>query len=154
MALLIENEERILADVDTVWAALNDPETLRACIPGCQRLDALSPTEMSGAVTLKIGPMKASFDGAVTLEDLDPPNSYTIRGEGKGGVAGFAKGAAQVQLVAAEPEVTLLRYSVRADIGGKLAQLGNRLLGATATKLSAEFFANFSERVHARASSG
>jgi hypothetical protein len=107
----------------------------------------MSPTEMTATVVFKVGPVKATFGGKVTLSDLDPPNSYRISGEGSGGVAGFAKGGAAVRLEAESPEVTILHYEVDAQIGGKLAQLGGRLIDATSKKLAAEFFASFGEVV-------
>jgi carbon monoxide dehydrogenase subunit G len=139
-------EYRVEAPRDRVWAALNDPDILRQCIPGCQSIEKVSPTEFNAKVTAKVGPVKATFSGAVTLSDLDPPNGYKISGEGKGGVAGFAKGGAEVRL---EPqgEATLLRYTVSASVGGKLAQIGSRLIDGTAKKLSDEFFAKFAEVV-------
>lgn len=127
-----------------VWAALNDVEVLRAAIPGCDTINRLSDTEIEATVTAKVGPVKASFKGMVTLSDLDPPNGYTIRGEGKGGVAGFAKGGAKVRL-AEVPEGTRLSYDVDATVGGKLAQIGARLIDSTAKKLADEFFATFSK---------
>jgi len=128
----------------TVWAALNDIEILKAAIPGCDSMTRLSDTEIEAVVTAKVGPVKASFKGQVTLSDLDPPNGYAIRGEGKGGVAGFAKGGAKVRLSDA-PEGTLLSYEVDAAVGGKLAQIGGRLIDSTAKKLADEFFASFSK---------
>lgn len=125
-----------------VWAALNDVEVLRAAIPGCDTINRLSDTEIEATVTAKVGPVKASFKGMVTLSDLDPPNGYTIRGEGKGGVAGFAKGGAKVCL-ADVPEGTRISYDVDATVGGKLAQIGARLIDSTAKKLADEFFAAF-----------
>ena len=107
MALVIEGEERIAAPLQKVWEALNDPEVLKATIPGCQSLDMTSPTEMTATVVLKIGPIKATFNGEVTLKNLNPPNSYTIQGEGKGGIAGFAKGGADVTLTADGPDATV-----------------------------------------------
>lgn len=135
-------EQRIEAGRDKVWAGLNDPEVLKACIPGCQSIEKLSDTELKASVTLKIGPVKASFAGKVTLSDLNPPESYTITGEGAGGVAGFAKGGAKVHLVE-EGEATILHYEVKAQVGGKIAQLGARLIDGTAKKLAGEFFAAF-----------
>jgi carbon monoxide dehydrogenase subunit G len=129
-----------------VWAALNDPEVLRQCIPGCESLEKLSDTEMQAKVTLKIGPVKATFKGGVSLKDLDPPSAYTISGEGNGGAAGHAKGSASVQLEETEAG-TILRYAVKVQIGGKLAQLGGRLIDATSKKLAGEFFTKFSELV-------
>ncbi|MEP4767449.1 MAG: carbon monoxide dehydrogenase subunit G [Roseibium sp.] len=137
---------RIPAKRETVWAALNDPEILKVCIPGCDSLEMTSETEMTAAVTSKIGPVKAKFKGAVTLSDINPPESYTISGEGKGGVAGFAKGSAKVSLVE-EGEETVLTYEAKAQVGGKLAQLGSRLIDSTAKKMAEEFFTSFSEKV-------
>ena len=128
MALVIEGEERIAAPVDKVWAALNDPAVLKEAIPGCQKLEMTSPTEMPATVVLKIGPIKATFQGEVTLKNLNPPNSYTIQGEGKGGIAGFAKGGADVTLAADGDDATILKYAANADVGGKIAQLGSRLI--------------------------
>ena len=139
-------EQRIEASRDKVWAALNDPEVLKACIPGCQTIEKLSDTEMQASVTLKIGPVKASFAGKVSLGDLDPPKSYTISGEGSGGIAGFAKGEAKVRLED-DGAATMLYYEVKAQIGGKIAQLGARLIDGTAKKLAGEFFTTFSKVV-------
>jgi carbon monoxide dehydrogenase subunit G len=134
--------QRVPAAKEKVWAALNDPEILKRCIPGCQNLEMASPTEMTATVVVKVGPVKATFAGKVTLSDLDPPNGYRISGEGSGGVAGFAKGGATVKLEAESPDVTNLQYTVDAHIGGKLAQLGGRLIDSTAKKLAGEFFQN------------
>lgn len=127
-----------------VWTALNDIEVLKQAIPGCDSMARVSDTEIEAVVTAKVGPVKASFKGTVTLSDLDPPNSYAIRGEGKGGVAGFAKGGATVRL-SDVPDGTLLSYDVDAAVGGKLAQIGARLIDSTAKKLADEFFARFSK---------
>jgi len=126
-----------------VWEGLNDPEVLRQCIPGCEELARVSDTEFAGKVVSKIGPVKATFGGRVTLSDLDPPNGYTIQGEGKGGVAGFARGAAKVKL-SDDGSGTKLDYSVEASVGGKLAQIGGRLVEAAANQTAQEFFARFS----------
>jgi uncharacterized protein len=126
--------------------ALNDPDVLKRCIPGCESIERISDTEMSAKVTLKVGPVKASFTGRVKLSDLDPPNRYRISGEGAGGVAGFAKGGATVRLHR-DGSATMLDYDVKAQIGGKLAQLGGRLIDSTARKLAAEFFEKFGEVV-------
>ncbi len=147
MAMVIEGEERIEAPVDTVWQALNDPEVLKDCIPGCQELTKTSDTEFEAVVTLKIGPIKAKFNGAVELTNLNPPHSYTITGEGKGGVAGFAKGGADVSLKEDGPDATILSYSAKADVGGKMAQLGSRLIQSTSKKLAGQFFSDFNARV-------
>ena len=149
MAMLIEGEERIEAPVDQVWQALNDPEVLRACIPGCESLEKTSDTELEAVVTLKIGPIKARFNGTVELKNLKPPHSYTIQGEGKGGVAGFAKGGADVTLSKDGPDATILRYEAKADVGGKIAQLGSRLITSTSKKLAGQFFSSFNEKVSA-----
>jgi carbon monoxide dehydrogenase subunit G len=143
----MQDSQRIPASKDKVWAALNDPEVLKKCIPGCQSLEMTSPTEMTATVVFKVGPVKATFGGKVTLSDLDPPNSYRISGEGTGGVAGFAKGGASIKLEAESAEVTILHYEVDAQIGGKLAQLGGRLIDSTSKKLASEFFAAFGEAV-------
>jgi carbon monoxide dehydrogenase subunit G len=140
-------EIRLPASREAVWARLNDPETLKAAIPGCEELVQLSPTEMTASVTTKIGPIKARFKGKVTLSELDPPNGYKLTGEGQGGVAGFASGGAIVRLEAISPDETLLRYEASAKVGGKIAQLGSRLVDSTAKKLAAEFFDNFAKIV-------
>jgi carbon monoxide dehydrogenase subunit G len=138
--------QRIEAAREAVWAALNDPDVLKRCIPGCESIEKISDSEMNAKVTLKIGPVKASFTGKVTLSDLDPPNGYQISGEGAGGAAGFAKGGATVRLQK-DGSATILDYDVKAQIGGKLAQLGGRLIDSTAKKLAAEFFEKFGEVV-------
>ncbi len=142
----MNGSQRIEASREVVYAALNDVDILRQCIPGCETVEKSSDTEMTAKVTLKIGPVKASFSGKVTLSDLDPPNGYTITGEGSGGAAGFAKGGAKVSLEA-DGEATILHYTVDAQIGGKLAQLGGRLIDATSKKLAGDFFEKFSEIV-------
>ena len=138
--------QRIEAPRETVYAALNDTEMLKQCIPGCETIEKVSDNELKATVKLKIGPMKVSFAGKVTLSDLDQPNGYTITGEGSGGVAGHAKGSAKVAL---EPdgEATNLTYTVEADIGGKIAQLGSRLIDGTAKKLAGEFFSRLNKVV-------
>jgi carbon monoxide dehydrogenase subunit G len=133
----------IAADRATVWAALNNPETLKACIPGCQELSGSADEGFEATVVQKVGPVKATFKGAVTLEDVNAPESYRIVGEGKGGAAGFAKGQAAVAL-SETAEGTELAYTVDAKVGGKLAQIGSRLIDGTARKLSGEFFETFS----------
>jgi uncharacterized protein len=138
----MHGELRIPAPRQAVWEKLNDPETLKACIPGAETVDKVSDTEFSARVTARVGPVKATFNGKVTLTDLNPPAGYTITGEGTGGVAGFAKGSATVALEEDGAE-TVLRYGVQAQVGGKLAQIGSRLIDATARKMSDEFFKNF-----------
>ena len=137
---------RIEANREQVFSALNDPEILRQAIPGCQELDQMSETELTATVQAKVGPVKAKFRGAVTLSDINPPESYTISGEGKGGAAGFAKGTAKVSLVE-DGTATILSYEVNAQVGGKLAQVGGRLIEGTSKKLAGEFFETFSSLV-------
>jgi len=149
MAVDMQGEERIGAPIEKVWEALNDVEMLKACIPGCESLEKKSDTEMTAAVTTKVGPVKAKFTGTVTLSDIRPPEGYTISGEGKGGVAGFAKGGADVSLAQDGPDVTILTYTAKADVGGKIAQLGSRLIQSTSKKLAAQFFADFNKKVSA-----
>jgi uncharacterized protein len=146
MAMNMQGEERITAPVAAVWAALNDPEVLKACIPGCETLERKSATQLAATVGLKLGPVKAKFTGEVQLKNLKPPHSYTIQGEGKGGIAGFAKGGADVTLTADGNE-TILGYTVNADVGGKIAQLGSRLIDSTAKKLATQFFSSFNAKV-------
>lgn len=142
----MNGSHRIPAAREAVWAALNDPEILKECIPGCESLEKTSDTEMTAAVTSKIGPVKAKFKGSVTLSNINEPVSYTISGEGKGGVAGFAKGSADVHLEE-DGDGTLLTYEAKAQVGGKLAQLGSRLIDSTAKKMAEDFFTSFSEKL-------
>ncbi len=135
---------RIAADRQHVWTALNDPDVLRQCIPGCETVTREGDNVLLAKVTAKIGPIKAGFSGKVTLSDFDPPNAYVISGEGSGGAAGFAKGSAAVKLTTLG-DVTQLHYEVEAVVGGKLAQIGARLIDATARKMAEEFFAKFVE---------
>lgn len=144
----IKGEYRIEAPREKVFAALNDQEILKACIPGCESLEKLSDTEMTAKVRLRIGPVSAAFGGKVTLSDIDPPNGYKISGEGQGGVAGFAKGGAAVRLTD-DGGVTVLAYDVDAQVGGKIAQVGARLITGTAKKLADQFFGKFAEMVGA-----
>lgn len=146
--------QRIAAARAEVWAALNDAETLKKCIPGCQELVQLSPTEMTARVVLKLGPVKSIFTGKVVLSELDAPNGYTIAGEGQGGIAGFAKGHALVRLAPDGEDATLLTYDVKADVAGKIAQLGSRLIDQTAKKLANEFFTAFGQALAPPPASG
>jgi hypothetical protein len=139
-------ERRIEAPRQTVWQALNDPVVLKASIPGCESLEKLSDTDMKATASVKIGPISARFTGAVHLSDMDAPNGYTIGGEGQGGVAGFAKGGAKVRLEDAGA-ATVLRYEVHAQVGGRIAQLGARLIDATAKQMADAFFDRFSNEV-------
>jgi carbon monoxide dehydrogenase subunit G len=135
-------EFRIPAPRRRVWEGLNDPQILKECIPGCQTIEKVSDTEFAAKVLAQVGPVKANFAGKVTLSDLDPPQSYTIAGEGSGGVAGFAKGSAKVNL-AEDGGATLLHYAVQAHVGGKLAQIGSRLIDSVARKMAENFFTRF-----------
>jgi uncharacterized protein len=144
----IVGQYRIQAPREVVWAALNDPEVLKRCIPGCKELEQRSPTELAAKVTLKIGPISATFTGAVTLEDLNPPAGYTIVGQGQGGAAGFAKGRAKVDLAEASEGETDLSYTAKAEVGGKLATLGSRLIQATSKKLADDFFSAFARELN------
>lgn len=146
----MNGEFQIAAPRQRVWEALNDPEVLRQCIPGCEEIVKLSDVEWTAKVTAKVGPVKAKFAGKVTLSDLDPPNGYTITGEGTGGAAGFAKGGAAVKLTD-QAAGTLLTYTVKAQVGGKLAQIGSRLIDGASRKLADEFFAGFASMLNAPA---
>ena len=146
MAMTMTGEIQLPASRETVWQKLNDPEVLKATIPGCESLEKTSDTGFHAVAVTKIGPVKARWKGKVTLTDLDPPNGYKIVGEGEGGVAGFAKGAADVKL-SDKDGGTLLTYNVEAQIGGKLAQLGQRLINGAAKKMADEFFQKFAGAV-------
>jgi carbon monoxide dehydrogenase subunit G len=146
MAMVMTGEVQLPASREAVWAKLNDAEVLKTCIPGCEELVKLSDTEMTAVAVTKIGPVKARFKGKVHLTDLKPPNGYKISGEGDGGVAGFAKGGATVALTEKDGG-TLLTYNVEAQIGGKLAQLGQRLVNGAAKKIADDFFKNFAAQV-------
>jgi uncharacterized protein len=135
-------EHRIPAPRQRVWEGLNDPEILKQSIPGCQTIEKVSDTEFTAKVLATVGPVRASFGGKVVLSDLDPPQGYTISGEGTGGAAGFAKGGAKVNLEEEGAE-TVLRYAVQAHVGGKLAQIGSRLVDSVARKMADQFFTRF-----------
>jgi uncharacterized protein len=135
-------EYRIPAPRQRVWEGLNDPEVLKSAIPGCQTIEKVSDTEFTAKVLAAVGPVKAAFGGKVVLSDLEPPQSYTISGEGNGGVAGFAKGSAKVNLDEEGAE-TVLHYAVQAHVGGKLAQIGSRLIDSVARKMAQQFFERF-----------
>jgi carbon monoxide dehydrogenase subunit G len=147
MAMTMQGEVVLPAPRETVWAKLNDAETLKACIPGCQSLEKTSDSSFEAAAKVKVGPVGATFKGKVDLVDLDPPNGYRIVGEGQGGIAGFAKGAATVRLSDAEGGGTKLTYDVEANVGGKIAQLGSRLIDGVAKKTADKFFENFARAV-------
>ena len=147
MAMNMSGEIELAAPRETVWAMLNDADVLRQCIPGCESLEWLSETELQAVAVNKVGPVKARFKGKVQLTDIDPPSGYRISGEGDGGIAGFAKGGAAVRLEDAGNGVTLLKYDVEAQIGGKLAQLGQRLVNSVAKKMADQFFTRFVDAV-------
>jgi carbon monoxide dehydrogenase subunit G len=142
MAMTMKGEVELAADREAVWAKLNDPEVLKTCIPGCQSLEKTSDNEMQAVAKVKVGPISAKFKGKVTLSDIDPPNGYRISGEGEGGIAGFAKGGAVVALQPLEAGTKLV-YDVEAQVGGKIAQLGSRIVDGVAKKMADQFFTNF-----------
>ena len=142
----MNGSHRIPAPLRVVWAALNDPEILRRSIPGCETIEKHSETDYTATLTAKVGPIKAKFAGKVTLTDVTPPLGYTLNGEGSGGVAGFARGTAGVRLTP-DGQETLLEYTVKAQVGGKLAQLGQRLIDATARAMAEDFFTRFADEV-------
>jgi uncharacterized protein len=143
MAMTMAGEAVLPAPKDKVWAALNDPEVLKRCIPGCESLERDGDNAFQAVAKVAVGPVKATFKGRVTLNDIDPPNGYRIVGEGQGGVAGFAKGGAKVALADADAGQTRLAYDVEAQVGGKLAQLGGRLINGVAKKYADGFFETF-----------
>ncbi len=147
----MSGEQRIPLQQQRVWEALNDPEILKACIPGCESIERVSDNEYKVALTAAIGPVKAKFSGKLLLSDINPPNSYSLAFEGSGGAAGFGKGGAQVSL-SAESGGTLLTYKATASVGGKLAQIGSRLIEGVAKKMSDDFFARFNKTVAPTAS--
>ncbi len=147
----LTGEYRLPLPRPAVWDGLNDPEVLKRCIPGCEELTKNGDTEFAAKVALKIGPMSAKFSGKVTLSDIDPPKGYKIAGEGQGGVAGFGKGSAVVTLDEDGPDATILRYTADSQVGGKMAQLGSRLIDATARKLADDFFGKFAAAMAERA---
>ena len=140
-------ERRIAAPREQVWAALNDPAVLQAAIPGCESVERVADDQFQARVAVKLGPMSARFGGKVQLSNINPPVSYTISGEGQGGAMGFAKGGADVALDEEGPEQTLLRYNVRAQVGGKMAQLGARLIDSTAKSMADQFFDRFAAQL-------
>jgi uncharacterized protein len=146
-------EERIAASQAATWAALNDPEILKACIPGCESIERVADNEYQVLMVARIGPVSAKFKGKLALADIHPPESYSLAFEGQGGAAGFGRGSARVRL-SPEGEGTLLRYEAKASVGGKLAQIGSRLVDAAAKKISQDFFAAFNEKVGARQGAG
>ena len=144
-------EYSISASREKVWEALNDPDVLKASVPGCETLEKVSDTEFTATVMAKVGPVRAKFNGRVTLSDIDPPNGYTISGEGQGGAAGFGKGGAKVSLTTENGE-TVLRYEANASVGGKMAQIGSRVVEGVAKKMADDFFSTFVEQVNSAGS--
>ena len=142
----MNGEHKINAKIQKVWEALNNPEILFKTIPGCETIEKVSENELTATVKAKIGPVSAKFKGKVTLSEINPPNSYTISGEGQGGAAGFGKGSAKVSLKE-NAEFTILSYSANAQVGGKLAQIGARLVDGAAKKIANEFFTNFANEM-------
>ena len=149
----MSGEYRIPAPRERVWDALNDPEILKLCIPGSEELRKLSDTEFTAKVTAKVGAIKATFTGSVTLSDIDAPNSYTIAGQGQWGAASFAKGSARVTLVP-DGGATILCYRANAEVGGKLANVGSRLVQGVARKTADDFFGSFAQIVGGEAGNG
>jgi carbon monoxide dehydrogenase subunit G len=147
----LQGERLIPASVDKTWASLNDPEVLKACIAGCETLERTAEDKMTAVVALKVGPVSARFKGNIAMTNIDAPNGYTINFDGQGGVAGFGKGSADVALTAQGPEQTLLKYTARATVGGKMAQIGSRLIDATAGKITEDFFKAFEAHLQASA---
>ena len=142
----MSGEQLVPASQADTWAALNDPEILKACVPGCESIERLADNEYQMLMVARIGPVSAKFKGKLSLSDLKPPHSYAIAFEGQGGAAGFGKGSAQVQL-APDGDGTKLSYQVKANVGGKLAQIGSRLVDAAARKISQDFFNAFNEKM-------
>ncbi|ACA19754.1 carbon monoxide dehydrogenase subunit G [Methylobacterium sp. 4-46] len=154
MAMTMSGEVVLPADQRTVWEKLNDPEVLRRCIPGCESLEKVGENELQASAKVAVGPVKATFKGRVTLSDIDAPNGYRISGEGQGGVAGFAKGGASVRLETVEGGQTKMTYDVDASVGGKIAQLGGRLINGVAKKYADGFFETFAKEVQGGQASG
>ena len=150
----LQGERLIPASVDKTWASLNDPEVLKACIAGCESLERTGDDTMIAVVALKIGPVSARFKGKLAMTNVNPPTGYTINFDGQGGVAGFGKGSADVVLTAQGEQQTLLKYSARATVGGKMAQIGSRLIDATAAKITEDFFKAFEARLGAGVAAG
>ena len=147
----LQGERLIPASVDKTWASLNDPEVLKACIAGCESVERTGDDAFTAVVALKVGPVSARFKGNIAMTNIDAPNGYTINFDGQGGVAGFGKGSADVALTAQGPEQTLLKYTARATVGGKMAQIGSRLIDATAGKITEDFFKAFEAHLQASA---
>jgi carbon monoxide dehydrogenase subunit G len=150
----LQGERLIPASVDKTWAALNDPEVLKACIAGCESVERTGDDAFAAVVALKVGPVSARFKGNLQMTNIQAPNGYTINFDGQGGVAGFGKGSADVALTAQGDAQTLLKYNARATVGGKMAQIGSRLIDATAAKITEDFFKAFEAHLQASAPVG
>ena len=150
----LSGQRTIPASVEATWVALNDPETLKACIAGCESLERVGDDGFVAVVAMKIGPVSARFKGSLKLTHVNPPTSYTINFDGQGGVAGFGRGSADVALTPIAVDATKLAYQARATVGGKMAQIGSRLIDATAGKITDDFFKAFAAQLQARASAG
>ncbi len=150
----LNGQRFVPASVDATWAALNDPETLKGCIAGCESIERVGDDAFTVVVAMKIGPVSARFKGNLKMTNVNAPSSYTINFDGQGGVAGFGKGSADVALTPVEPAVTKLAYSARATVGGKMAQIGSRLIDATASKIAEDFFRAFEAALQARVPAG
>jgi carbon monoxide dehydrogenase subunit G len=142
----LQGERLIPADVQRTWDALNDPEILKDCVPGCESLERTGDNSFEALVAVKVGPVSARFKGRLQMTNIEPPRAYTINFDGQGGAAGFSKGSADVSLLA-EGAATRLRYDARAQVGGKMAQIGSRLIDAAAAKITEEFFSKFEQRL-------
>jgi carbon monoxide dehydrogenase subunit G len=147
-------EQLIAASQGSTWGALNDPAVLKTCVPGCEAIDLVGDNEYQVLMVARVGPVSAKFKGKLKLSDIDAPNSYKLAFEGQGGAAGFAKGSAAVRLAEQADKQTMLSYEVKASVGGKLAQIGSRLIDAAAKKVADEFFKNFRERVGGQPAGG
>jgi len=143
-------EQTIPASQQETWDALNDPEFLKSCVPGCESMERIGPDEYAVRMVARVGPVSAKFKGKMTLSDAHPPESYALAFEGQGGVHGFAKGTARVALTPKNADETVLRYQAKANVGGKLAQIGSRLVDAAAQKVAGEFFAAFKDKMQER----
>ncbi|MEZ5649095.1 MAG: carbon monoxide dehydrogenase subunit G [Burkholderiaceae bacterium] len=150
----LNGEREIPADLETTWKALNDPETLKACVPGCESMEQTGENEYTAAMKFKIGPVNARFKGKLNLENVQPMQSYTIRFEGQGGVAGFGKGTADVALEPIDANKTRLKYAAAAQVGGKIAQIGSRLVSSAAAKVADDFFKTFERHLSEGGSGG
>lgn len=145
--MLLSSTQTVPASVEATWLALNDPAILKECVPGCEEIELTGDNQYAVRLRAKVGPVSAKFAGRMTITDMQPPHAYSLTFEGQGGVAGFAKGSAHVTLAEDGPAATLMTYEVEALVGGKLAQIGARLIDSAARKLADDFFATFVEKM-------